>query len=130
MRLHPREVAVQAAAADFKIRWAKLDQSQAQTFAEFNLAFNAVDLFWSTADLNERKLKDAAAAWERHPLDLLPESLRDFTRKVGNELAAVVTEHELTYGEIMQILANERLSSSKYHIREERYPDDSDKPVS
>jgi len=128
MRLHPREMPVQEASALFKMRWLELDQSPAKTFAAINLAFNAIDRFWIEANLNEMKVKDATATWDGFPLDKLPEELRDFTRSVGRELVWVVTKNDLTYGEIMKIISDERLSSAKYHIRSERHPSDPDRP--
>lgn len=128
MRLHPREMPVQEASALFKMRWLELDQSSARTFAAINLAFNAIDLFWIEADLNEMKVKDAADTWDGFPLNTLPEALRDFTRNVGRELVGAVMKNDLTYGEIMKIISDERLSSAKYHIRSERHPNEPDRP--
>jgi hypothetical protein len=55
-----------------------------------------------------------------------------FVQKAHNELAAAVSEiikkYELTYGELWSVLNEVEASWIKYCIRDERHPDDPDKP--
>jgi hypothetical protein len=47
--------------------------------------------------------------------------------EIGDAVQAVVEKHDLTYTEIMQILASTQLHWLKYALRDERHPDDPDK---
>lgn len=48
--------------------------------------------------------------------------------ELGMTVAKFVKEHDLTYGELFSILAVEMSTWAKYAIRDERHPEDSDKP--
>lgn len=47
---------------------------------------------------------------------------------VQDAILKIVEFHELSYGEITSILAEELSSRAKCQIRNERHPDDADKP--
>lgn len=124
MRLHKRAHVVQQAESSFGSGWLDLEaKHDIDTCAALHLVLNAIDQYWITADLRNIPVSDAVGAWVEYALKV-PESLLVFTREAGKLLAEVIKTHELTYGEIMMILAQQRAGLAKYHIRAERHPDE------
>jgi hypothetical protein len=59
-----------------------------------------------------------------HPRYFITEKARF---EVANLLLRLETEHNLTYGEIVQILSGEIVSVARYMIRSERHPKNKNK---
>jgi len=62
---------------------------------------------------------------QRHPREQFVNSAK---AAIAEAILKASEEHDLTYGELTAILAGELASVAKYQIREERHPDEPDKP--
>lgn len=60
-----------------------------------------------------------------HPRERLVAEAR---HAISTAIIKAVESHDITHGELTMILAGEIQSWAKYQIREERHPDDPDKP--
>lgn len=129
MRRHPRESVVQQAESLFGLGWLEIEaRHDIATYAPLHLALNAIDHHWIHADLVGLPIAEANSGWESCSLAQLHGPVLALTREIGQLLADLSEAHELTYGEIMMILAQQRMGLAKYHIRAERHPGESGKP--
>lgn len=129
MKLHERVRVVQQAESSFGLSWLNLEtKHEIDTYAALHLALNAIDKYWITADLRDSPVDEAVGGWAGYSLTQVPESLVPITQEAGSLLAEIVKTHDLTYGEIMMILAQQREKLAKCHIRAERHPNEPGEP--
>lgn len=124
MQMHARVMPSQSASGEFGIFWAKLQRKMnVKTYEQGFLVLNRLEHFWLSASMENLTPLEACQRW--HETVAADDVIE---RMTGDEIAKLVREYELTYGEIYAMLVDTRSTSIKYYIRGERHPDDPDKP--
>lgn len=122
--MHPRVMLLQNASCEFAVFWAKLQRkNNIKTYEHGFLILNRIEKFWIEASMEGWSTHQACEKWlEKVTAEEVSE------REAGDELAYLVRDCGLTYGEVFSIFSEVRATSVKYYIRAERHPDDPDKP--
>lgn len=119
MTLHPRVSIFYEASLKFSDLWHKVvKKMDRKTFEEGYLVLNQIDRFWIECAMREISVQDACLEWGNADYSVF--ALASATEQTGHDLAKLVSDYDLTYGEIVSILIGIRNGELKSHIRSER----------
>lgn len=129
MEIDSRIRLLSVASAIFGLKWAEaMAAKEVETYEQGYMISNQIERFWILASIDEISIKKACSDWK--DLDKSTFTLPNVATKVGDQLVEVITEHKLTYAEILSALVAARQTDLKFHLRGEREPKRKLKPKS
>ena len=117
-QMHSRAMILQKASSEFGIFWIK---RSVKIYEDSYRTWNIIDRFWIEAFCEGLPAKEGHRKW-------LEKDMESSVQALGDELARLISEYDLTYAEISSVLMSVRSSDIKSHIRTERHLGDPSMP--